>query len=514
MNLPLIIGGRYGRLTVCVLMCLLMFALAPAATVAHSTGAGNVEVVQTNADLSQHLTQLPGLRFTGSPAGALPVIRVNAGVSYQRVGGFGASMTDSSAWLIEKKLPVDTRTVLMNELFGSTGIHLNFLRVPMGASDFTRNGTPYTYDDVPPGQSDPRLSHFSIAHDKAYILPALTQARTIDPQTEILASPWTPPAWMKGNQSLGNAGNGGTLRAAAYGPWAQYFVKFIQAYQHAGVPIAAITPQNEPTNPTLYPGLNFSVGSEADWVVQDLRPALQKAGLHPEIFGDDWGWSTSALAYAQATASGPAAPSFAGLAWHCYFGSPDVMSAMHQAHPGLEQIVDECSPGITPIPIAEVVIASMRDWASTVALWNLALDPTGGPAQLPNHGCKGCSGVVTIDQHNGTVSLGKTYYQLGQASAFVQSGAERISSGHFVSYDYARPGANFITAGLDDVAFKNPDGSFVLVAYDNGPSPVRFDVRWRGLGLPYILPGGAMVTLVWNRSGAGAVGLKLPRRRG
>jgi O-glycosyl hydrolase len=304
---------------------------------------------------------------------------------------------------------------------------------------------------------------------------------------------------MKGNQSLGNAGDQGTLLGSAYGPWAQYFVKFIQAYDQAGVPIDAITPQNEPTNPTLYPGLNFSAASEANWIVQDLQPALRRAGLSPRIYADDWGWSQPALAYANATVAGRAGRSFAGIAWHCYFGSPDAMNAMHQTAPSLDQIVDECSPGITPIPTAEVVIASMRDWASTVALWNLALDPTGGPAQLPNHGCKGCVGLVTIDQHRGTVSLGRSYFQLGQASAFVQSGAERISSGHFVSYDYTRPGVNFITPGLDDVAFRNPDGSLVLVAYNNASSPIRFAINWRARTLGYALPAGATVTFVWNQ---------------
>jgi len=488
---------------VCAATCTLAFASAPSAAVAQGADPGDVEVVQTNADLSEHLTHLPDLQFMSSPVAGGRVIRVNPGISYQRVGGFGAAMTDSSAWLIERELPAATRIALMNELFGSDGIHLNFLRVPMGASDFTMNGEPYTYDDVPPGQSDPRLTHFSIAHDEAYILPALTQARALDPETEFLASPWSPPAWMKGNQSLGNPHNTGTLRASAYGPWAQYFVKFIEAYQRAGVPIAAITPQNEPTNPTLYPGLNFSAASEANWIVEDLQPALRQAGLSPKIYADDWGWGQPALSYATTTVSGPAARSFAGIAWHCYYGSPDVMTAMHRTDPGLDQIVDECSPGITPIPVSEVVIASMRDWAGTVALWNLALDRSGGPAELPNHGCEGCSGVVTIDQQRGTVSLGRTYFQLGQASMFVQSGAERISSGHFVTYDYTRPGVNFISSGLDDVAFKNPDGSIVLLAYDNSASPARFEVKWRGLSFKYTLPGRAMVTFDWNRPAAG-----------
>src|SRR5581483_4403442 len=161
-------------------------------------------------------------------AGGAPVIDVDAGTSYQRVNGFGAAMTDTSAWLMELHTTPATRRQLMDELFGSGGIRLNFVRVPMGASDFTSNGQPYTYDDMPAGASDPLLRHFSIAHDQAYILPALRQVLAEDRQTEFLASPWTPPAWMKANHALSNQADRGTLRKSAFGPWARYFVAFLK----------------------------------------------------------------------------------------------------------------------------------------------------------------------------------------------------------------------------------------------------------------------------------------------
>jgi O-glycosyl hydrolase len=198
---------------------------------------------------------------------------------------------------------------------------------------------------------------------------------------------------------------------------------------------------------------------------------------------------------------GPAAHALNGISWHCYFGSPGVMSQFRRAAPRLDEIVDECSPGlITPTPTAEIVIASLRDWASTVALWNLALDPDGGPVQVPNHGCPGCLGLARIDERTGAVTLTRAYYQLGQASAYVAPGAQRIASTHFVSYSYPRSGVNVVTPGLDDVAFRNPDGSIVLVAYDNAGFTVHFGVRWRGRTLSYALAPGAMATLVWNRA--------------
>lgn len=458
------------------------------------------EVVQTSASLSERLARVPDIEFGSAQVTGEPVVAVNAGAHYQRVQGFGAAMTDSSAWLIERKTSVAARNQLMSELFGPGGIRLNFVRIPMGASDFTRNGTPYTYDDLAPGRSDPALGRFSVSHDQAYILPALRQARATDPDTEFLASPWTPPAWMKGNNSLGNAGDLGTLRPSAYRPWGDYFAKFIQAYAHAGVPIGAITVQNEPGSPTLYPGLNFSAVSEASWIVQDLEPALSAARLHPKIYAGDIGWGPNSNPFMSTAIFGSAGRALTGLSWHCYYGAPGVMNEFRQAAPKLDQIVDECSPGGTsPTPTSEIVIASMRDWASTVALWNLALDPTGGPVQIPNHGCPACVGLATINEHGGAVSLTRSYYQLGQASAFVAPGAQRIASTHFVSYAYPHRGVNVVTPGLDDVAFRNPDGSIVLVAYDNASVVTRFAVAWRGRAFHYQLSPGAMATFVWNR---------------
>ena len=205
-----------------------------------------VEVVQTTRDLSQRLTHLAGLRFGGPLPTGVAVIHVDDAVRYQPVTGVGGAITDTSAWLLHNELPPRTRAAVMANLFGAGGIHLGYMRVPMGASDFTKGKRPYSYDDLPPGQSDPSLSRFSVAHDDAYIVPTLRQMLAINPHVQILASPWSPPGWMKANDALGNPAERGLLLRSAYGPLARYFVKFIDAYAARGVPIAAISPQNEP----------------------------------------------------------------------------------------------------------------------------------------------------------------------------------------------------------------------------------------------------------------------------
>jgi glucosylceramidase len=456
-------------------------------------------VVQTTHDLSQRLTRLPDRRFLSGVPRGMPVITVEDSRHYQRIGTVGAAMTDSSAWLIQRQLSQRTRTDLLRRLFTHSGIDLRFVRLPMAASDFTATGRPYSYDDVGPGAADPDLARFSIGHDDAYIVPLLRSIRLIQRQTQIIAMPWSPPGWMKTNDSLDNRNGSGTLRAAAYAPLAQYFIKFIRAYASRGIHVDAVTPQNEPGHPTPYPGLNLSAAEEARFITQDLVRALRAAGLTTMIYGLDANWSR--LTAAQQLVTDPAvADNLAGVAWHCYSGNPRAMTELHDLVPRLPQIVTECSTGISPGPPAELLIASLRNWASSVLLWNIALDPRGGPVQPPNSGCRGCTGIVTVDERTHTVSYNSDYYQLGQLTRFVQSGAYRIGSPTFVSYNSTalNRGPSYATGSLDDVAIANPNGTTTLLAYNNAPGPVRFAVAWHGRAFTYTLPAAATVTFVWR----------------
>ena len=481
-------------------LLLIVVCLAPSAASGKSRRAHAaryrslpVEVVQTSGDLKQKLTRLPDLALQpGAPLG-VPVIHVDDGSPALKINGFGAAMTDTSAWLIYEQLPPATREMVMESLFGPAGLHLSLIRVPMGASDFSANGLPYTYDDVPRGATDPRLAHFSIAHDDAYILPALREALALNPFAELFATPWTAPPWMKANALYNNSGSLGSLLPSAYGPFAQYFVKFLQAYAHAGVPITAVTPQNEPLNPTPYPGMQLPAANEAQWIVNDLAPALRAARLATKIYGYDGGWAS----YPQSLLAAAARRAMAGIAWHCY-GGPTEMVALHQQIPTLDQALTECSPGLPPYPTSEVVISSVRSWASAVALWNIALDPSGGPVQVPNVGCSGCSGLITVNEQTHAVSFTRSFYQLGQISRFVPPGAYRISTENFVTYYRLSSGGYGVTPGLDDVAFLDPDGSRVLVAYNNASVPIKFGVEWHGVSLTYTIPSKATVTFDWK----------------
>ena len=445
--------------------------VASVAVGAAGVGAGAVGVWITSADLSEALSPLPPVSF-GAVNPAIPMIEVSDSTRYQEIIGFGAAMTDSSAWLLYDELPPAPRAAVMSALFGGDGIGLNFVRVPIGASDFTATGVPYTYDDVAAGETDPSLEHFSIAHDEAYVLPALRMMLALNPSVEILASPWSAPAWMKANDALDDQGYAGVLLPQSFDSYVGYLVAFIRAYANSAVPITAITPENEAHTATMYPGMDID---EDGFITRSLVPALRAAGLGTEVYGLDG----SGLAYAEGMLSDPTVrDDIAGIAWHCYAGL-EQMSQLQALDPPASMIMSECSPGVTAYPTAETAIVSLRNDARAVDLWNLALDPSGGPKQ-PVPGCTACSGLVTVHEQSATASLNLNYYQLGNVSEFVHRGARRISSDRLVS-DFANPDGSYgVTPGLDDVAVENPDGSKVLIAYDNSTQPVRFQVGWRG----------------------------------
>ena len=305
----------------------------------------------------------------------------------------------------------------MRALFapGPAGIAISYVRVPIGASDFTRAEAPYSYDDLPSGESDATLVHFSIAHDRPYILPALRAMRSIDGRVTILASPWSPPRWMKIGDKFDNPGPPlGTLLPADYPVLAGYFVRFLRAYAAAGVPVQVITPQNEPEQLTAYPGMDLTESQEARFIAADLAPALSAAGLHPAILGYDYEWSCRANTTAvPCDTSYPAdlarddGQDLAGIAWHCYAGNVAEMSSMHALAPQLTEIVSECSSGISPGPPTELEIAAARNWASAVVLWNMALDRYGGPVHPPNLGCNQCTGLAAVDEKTRRYRLGR-----------------------------------------------------------------------------------------------------------
>ncbi|MDQ0688806.1 O-glycosyl hydrolase [Streptomyces achromogenes] len=466
-------------------------ALPAAAPASASTAFGKASVWLTNPSTGTYLSkQAPVTWKTGSASSGPSTITVDTTRKYQQMTGFGASFTDSSAWLVGTKLTAKQRNALMRDLFSrSDGIGLSFLRQPMGATDFTVKGN-YSYDDMPAGESDPTLANFSIDHDRSYTIPLLKQARKLNPQLTLMATPWSPPGWMK----TGDTMNGGQIKPAAYQHLADYFAKFLKAYQAAGVPVRYVTPQNEPLHDTsAYPSTSLTAGQAKTFINDYLAPTLRKQHLSTGILGYDHNWDVTSYPESLYT-DAASAKNVAGTAWHCYAGEVSAQSVVHNDYPNKPAFQSECSggswegtdAGATFAGTMDNIVNGPRNWAKSIIRWNIALDGSGGPT---NNGCQGCRPVVTVSQNaDGTYSYKPTadYWGLAQASKFVQPGARRVASNSFGKGD------------LEDVAFTNPDGSTALIAYNSSTTERAFTVRWGDRTFTYTLAAGAAATFTWT----------------
>jgi glucosylceramidase len=450
----LVAGGAY------------LAAEAPAALAATSAS-----VWLTTPDRANLLTQKPDVAFGTSGSGA--VITVNPNTTYQSMVGFGASFTDAAAYNVYNS---SARNSIMTSLFSPTsGIGLSWLRQPVAASDFSRSF--YSYDD---GSADPSLSRFSVAHDNAYILPLLTQAKSLNSQISVMGAPWSAPGWMKTNGNM----VGGSLSTSYESAYADYLVKFVQAYQSAGVAVQYLSVANEPQySPAGYPGMLMDSAQESR-IINLLAPKLSAAGLSTKILAWDHNWDNTSYPQQVLAATGN---NTAGTAWHCYGGDPSAQTSVHNAYPNKDIFFTECSGIESSNTFADsllwqgrnLAIGTTRNWARTVTLWNLALDANHGPVI---GSCTNCNGLVTVN--GGSVTYNADYYVLGHLAKFVKPGAVRIDS------------TGQGQGGIENVAFRNPDGSIALVAVNSGGAQ-NFQVSYNGSTFGYNLPAGAMATFTW-----------------
>jgi glucosylceramidase len=446
--------------------------------------AQSVRSVITTRDLSQALAPQAELHF-GAGAASGDVLDIDETQRSQTMDGFGAAMTEGSAWLLEEKLPPALRDVTMERLFSpASGAGLSFVRLPIGATDLSRSQ--YTYDDLPTGQSDATLTHFSIAHDEADVLPAMREALRLNPEITVMATPWSAPAWMKSPETL----DGGRLRDDQLAVYAAYLTKSVEAFARAGVPVRFLSAQNEPLNETHnYPGTLMPAAQQARLIGQYLGPDLRRAGLPTQLLAYDHNWDHPE--YPIAVMSDPAAAPFvAGAALHCYGGDVTGQDAVAERFPNKGIWLTECSGGLwqreDPLfSTAHLLIDATRHGAKAVALWAIALDTEHNPH---TGGCDKCRGLITVDLHAtpATVSYNGDFYALAHASMFVHPGAVRIGS--------TTQGRE----GLETVAFRNRDGSLALVVLNNRPTAATFTLRWHGRTLQTTLPASSLATYAWQ----------------
>jgi len=409
-----------------------------------------------------------------------PTITVDTSKSYQTIEGFGFALTGGSAYLINN-LPDQQRSDLLHDLFGtdSTEIGVSYLRVSIGSSDLNRRA--FTYNDLSEGQTDPDLSAFDLGADKRTVVPVLQEILEINPDINILGSPWSAPAWMKTNGSL----IGGSLEQDYYEVYAQYFVKYLETMKENGIELDAITPQNEPLHDGNNPSMVMSAEQQKVFVRDHLGPALEAAGLDTEIIV--WDHNADRPEYPLAVLSDPEARQYiAGSAFHLYAGDISALSKVHNAYPkkGI-YFTEQYTPaegsfsGDLSWHMRNLIIGATRNWSRNILEWNLAADPNFDPHT--SGGCDVCKGALTIGS---SIERNVSYYIIASASKFVRPGSKRIESN--------------IVGNLHNVAFATPADNKVLIVLNDDDSSKTFNIRYEGKTVTPTLEAGSVGTYVWK----------------
>lgn len=468
------------------LLSLLLLASIPVQTGAAPAkpmpgGTGSIRGWMTSADGSRRLAPMSGIREAGpADVAAMASLTVETGRRYQTMAGFGASITDASAWLIQNRLSPRARRELLTELFSpARGIGLGATRITIGASDFSL--AHYSLADRP-GQPEANLAPM-----RKDLLPVLQTMRAINPRLTIIATPWSAPAWMKDSGSLIK----GRLKPANYSDFSRYLVSYSQAMGKAGVPIDYLTIQNEPHfEPADYPGMRMEPAQRAAFIAGFLGPALRDQAPGVKLLDWDHNWDQPESPIA-VLSDKQAAPFITGVAWHCYGGEVAAQSLVHDRFPDKETWFTECAAGnwspdwskSFAWTVKTLIIGAPRNWAKGVVMWNVALDEKHGPHL---GGCGDCRGLVTINSKTGAITREPEFYAFAHASRFVKRGSVRVASDSNAS-------------GVESVAFHHArSGQIAMIVRNGSKEDQALRVVQGKRNFVATMPAGAVATLTWT----------------
>ncbi len=455
-------------------------ALFPLSCRSITSHKGNeVQYWLTKGDESVKLQQQTSVKFVNT-SNSFQNIEIDDSQKFQYVDGFGYTLTGGSVEVINRLLSAKRKS-LLNELFGKdkNSISISYLRLSIGASDL--DGEVFSYDDLPEGQTDPSLSNFSLAKDKA-LIAMLKEILAINPSIKIIAAPWSAPVWMKDN----GKSKGGSLKPEFYGTYAQYFVKYIQGMKKEGITIDAVTPQNEPLHPGNNPSLYMPSEQQGNFIKNHLGPVFKANGITTKIVVYDHNCNKPEYAI-DILKDSEANKYIDGSAFHLYEGDISALSTVHNAFPDKNLYFTEQWTGSKGTFTEDlnwhsknVIIGSMRNWSKIALEWNLANDPKFAPHT--EGGCTECKGAVTVsDSENFTRNV--AYYIIAHASKFVPAGSQRITSTQ--------------TDKLSTVAFKTQFGKIVLIVQNDNEADENFNIKFAGKNAAVTISGRSTATYIF-----------------
>ncbi|KAK6079461.1 Endo-1,6-beta-D-glucanase BGN16.3 [Seiridium cupressi] len=372
----------------------------------------------------------------------------------QVVTGFGAAVTDATVAVINA-LPTVLRIQLLNELMTSAGADFSLLRHTVASSDLSADPV-YTYDDAS-GDVDTSLANFYLGDRGNNMATLLAEMQALKSSTKLLGSVWAPPAWMQLDNALTGTTVNNNLNHDYVDSYAQYFVKYIQAYADKGARVDAITIQNEPLNSqSTYPTMYVYADESGSLIQDNVGPALKAAGLSTEVWAYDH--NTDVPSYPQ-TVIDTASEYVDTVAWHCYASDNQwsVLTDFHNSNPNVNQYMTECWTSSTSTSwdaASGFTIGPLQNWAQGALAWTLATDQNDGP-HLSSGGCDTCRGLVVVNTDTNTYEFQVDYYMMAQYSKFIPQGAIILNGTGSYTYDGG--------SGIQSVASLNPDGTRTVV---------------------------------------------------
>ena len=447
-------------------------------------------VVEGNSQFSQTVTSAD-VRFllkqieqpivgSNTAKQSIDTIYFNQQIQFQKIEGFGYTLTGGSAALLHQ-LPSQKRDAILQEIFGQgpNALNVNYLRISMGASDL--DAAVFSYDDLVAGTVDPDLTKMSIAKDLEHLIPILKEIKAIQPNLKLMATPWSPPVWMKDN----GQSKGGHLLPKYYATYAQYFVKYIQLMRAEGLTINAVTIQNEPEHGGNNPSMLMTAEEQTKFIKNHLGPLFKNQGINTEIV--IWDHNADNPNYPIQILNDSVAKSYvSAAAFHLYLGHESALSKVYQTHPDKKIYFTEQWTGAKGNfagdfmwHMEHVVIGTMANWSSLVLEWNLANDPNFGP-HTPG-GCTECLGAMTIA--GSEIKRNVSYYIIGQVAPFVPRGAFRVET-------------KSVNTQIQSIGFVRPDGKKVLLALNTGKECV-FTIDFEQKKYNFTLPEKSASTIVW-----------------
>lgn len=465
----------------------LFFIITLGGTVSiHAQSTKEVNIYLSQKGSKEMLQSNGKILLASNPAAEMRVINIYPDKQYQEMYGFGGAITETAAYNF-MSLSKGQRANLAKALFDpSDGAGFNFCRTHINSADFSLSEYSYVTNE----RKD--LATFSIDREKKYVVPMIKAAMQYEPSIYLIASPWSPPAWMKDSKDVKH---GGKLLPEYYDAWGLYFAKYMEGFKKEGINFFAVSVQNEARASQVWESCLYTGTEEGTFAVQSLRPQLNKAGFK-DVKIMIWDHNKErVLERATETFAVPGAKeAIWGVAFHWYSGGHfSALQMTHEAFPTKPLILTEFCCGNSRDSIsgsfsnwndvsayANEFIGDFNNYGSGEIEWNLVVDMKGGPYHYRVGGCKA---PVVVDASKDMFYLQPIYYAVAHFSRFVKRGAHRIGSSSY-------------SDNIKTVAFKNPDGSMVVVLFNKDEKDVSSMLRIGDETAQLAIPGNSLMTLV------------------